>query len=247
MVQRSTHGASASKHGLADLKQLRRQQAEAKAPKPPAAPRKTGKKRKPHADQAASVASGDASPPPETALPLNDEDRALFRRAVKLVQPLKNAGTRASLPPVPQAPADQLRQRRELAMGQELPALSAISDHYAPVKLDDGSFLQAGHGPDLIKSLKRGKWPIEASLDLHGSTLDEARQRLEQFLQSCLDHQIKCVRIVHGKGYGSKDGASVLKETVRRWLSQMQAVKAYTECSEQDGGSGAVQALLRLN
>lgn len=241
------------KPGLADLKLLRRQQAEAETPKPPApktATRKRGSRSRPPASVSSlAVGSSVRQPSPEivdvAATPLSNEDRALFRRAVKMVQPIKDT-KRASLPPVPRAPADLLRQRRELAMGQEAPALSAVSDQYAPAKLDDGSFIQAGYGPDLIKGLKRGKWSIEASLDLHGSTLDEARERLEQFLQSCLTHQIKCVRIVHGKGYGSKDGASVLKETVRRWLSQMQAVKAYTECGEQDGGSGAVQALLRL-
>lgn len=242
-----------NKPGLADLKLLRRQQAEAATPKPPA--RKTSAKKRssrtglPSSVSSVMAASSSPQHPPESvaiaATPLSDEDRTLFRRAVKMVQPIKDT-KRASLPPKPRASADLLRQRRELAMGQEAPALSVVSDHYSPAKQDDGSFLQAGHGPDLIKGLKRGKWPIEASLDLHGSILDEARERLEQFLQSCLTHQIKCVRIVHGKGYGSKDGAPVLKETVRRWLSQMQAVKAYTECSEQDGGSGAVQALLRL-
>jgi len=182
-----------------------------------------------------------------SATELDDEDRALFRQAVKTVQPIKDA-RRASLPARAQA-KDLLRQRREHAMGRETSRLSTVSDHYAPARLkhDDTSFLQAGHGPDLIKGLKRGKWPIEASLDLHGSTLDEARGRLEQFLQSCLTHRVKCVRIVHGKGFGSKDGASVLKQTVRRWLSQMQDVKAYTECGEQDGGAGAIQALLKVD
>jgi DNA-nicking Smr family endonuclease len=55
------------------------------------------------------------------------------------------------------------------------------------------------------------------------------------------------VRIVHGKGYGSKDGEPVLKQTIRRWLTQMEAVSAYAECSERDGGAGAVQVLLQAH
>ena len=230
------------KPGLADLKRLRNEQREAEAPK--SAP-KAATKRKPGSGLARPAGHGRAAPP--SAAELDDEDRALFRQAVKTVQPIKDA-RRASLPARAQA-ADLLRQRREHATGRETTSLSAVSDHYAPAHLkhDDTSFLQAGHGPDLLKGLKRGKWPIEASLDLHGSTLDEARERLEQFLQSCLTHRIKCVRIVHGKGLGSKDGASVLKQTVRRWLSQMRDVKAYTECGEQDGGAGAIQALLKVD
>ncbi|HEY9571743.1 MAG TPA: Smr/MutS family protein, partial [Pusillimonas sp.] len=111
----------------------------------------------------------------------------------------------------------------------------------------DSRYLRRGHGPDLIKGLQRGKWPIGASLDLHGSTLEQARERLDRFLQSCLAHQIKCARIVHGKGYGSKDGEPVLKQTIRRWLSQIASVIAYVECSEQDGGAGAVYVLLRAD
>lgn len=178
---------------------------------------------------------------------LDAQDRALFRLAVKNVQPIKDT-RRAILPPVASASSDILRERRQRAVGAEPGKLPQISDHYAPVNVeqDDASFIQRGYGPDLVKGLRRGKWLIGASVDLHGNTLEEARDRLDRFLQSCLTHHIKCVRIVHGKGYGSKDGEPVLKQTVRRWLSQMADVIAYVECSEADGGSGAVQVLLRV-
>ena len=151
-----------------------------------------------------------------------------------------------ALPPA--AGQELLRQRRARAVGSEPVALPQASDHYSPAKVDadDTYYLRPGHGPDLIKGLKRGKWPIGASVDLHGNTLEQARERLDRFLQTCIAHQIKCVRIVHGKGYGSRDGEPVLRQTTRRWLSQIAAVLAYVECGEQDGGAGAVQALLQL-
>ncbi|NYT64130.1 Smr/MutS family protein [Alcaligenaceae bacterium] len=178
---------------------------------------------------------------------LDEQDRVLFRQAVKNVQPIKDT-QRAILPPLASASSEILRERRQRAVGNEPGKLPQTSDHYAPVKVeqDDASYVQRGYGPDLAKGLKRGKWLIGASVDLHGNTLDEARERLDRFLQSCLAHHIKCVRIVHGKGYGSKDGEPVLKQTVRRWLSQMADVIAYVECAEADGGAGAVQVLLRV-
>ncbi|MGB6105822.1 MAG: Smr/MutS family protein, partial [Pusillimonas sp.] len=177
---------------------------------------------------------------------LSREDVQLFRRTMKTVTPIKDT-RRAVLPASPMAPGDILRQRRERAVGQDPVRLPQTSDHYHPAKVDsdDARYVRPGHGPDLIKGLKRGKWPIGASLDLHGSTLDDARERLDRFLQSCMAHQIKCVRIVHGKGYGSRDGEPVLKQTVRRWLTQLDSVIAYAECPEQDGGAGAVQVLLQ--
>lgn len=188
-----------------------------------------------------------ASGPLDDDAGLSREDRILFRLAVKSVAPIKDT-RRAILAPVLREPADVLRQRRERAMGKEAVPLATVSDAYTPAS--EGSqgtdYLRPGYGPDLLKGLRRGKWPVGASLDLHGDTLDVARERLERFLQSCLEHQIKCVRVVHGKGYGSKDGEAVLKQAARSWLAQMDAVLAYVECAEQDGGAGAVQVLLRL-
>jgi DNA-nicking Smr family endonuclease len=177
-----------------------------------------------------------------------DDDVDLFRRAVKSVVPIKDT-KRAVLPPTPLDSDEVLRGRRAAAMGSESPRTAQVSDHYRPahVDLDDTAFLRPGHGPDVLKGLRSGKWPTGATLDLHGNHIDEARERLDRFIQSCIDHRIRCVRIVHGKGYGSKGGEPVLKQTIRRWLTQMNAVSAYAQCPERDGGAGAVQVLLQID
>ena len=250
-----------TKHGLADLKQLRRESAPAPLPaatastQMPAGNKRLRARGAPAPD--APLRATPASPAhglapgreisPETKI--STEDRALFRRAVKSVQRIKDT-RRAVLPPVPLASALVLRQRRATAVGADpIEQATAVSDEFRPAVFtqDDAAFVRGGYGPDLIKNLKRGKWPIGATLDLHGDTLEQARERLDRFLQSCLAHNIKCVRIVHGKGYGSKDGEPVLKQTIRRWLTQLEAVLAYAECAEADGGSGAVQVLLRID
>lgn len=200
---------------------------------------------------------------------LSDTDRRLFRNAVRYVERIRDPG-RVLLAPVPKAPPSILEERRQRAAGfhaegpKKRPVAAKdkirtednaggkrlprpLSDTYAPAghDRDDSRYLKHGHGTDILRDLKRGKWPIGASLDLHGSNLEDARERFERFLHSCLTHDVKCVRIVHGKGYGSPNGDAVLKTTVRRWLTQVDEVIAYTECSEADGGSGAVQALLK--
>ncbi len=174
-------------------------------------------------------------------------DINLFRQAMKTVTPIKDSN-RAITPPAPVAAMGMLTQRRLHASGSSAVPPVQVSDHFvaAHVDQDDRSFVRSRDSVDLIKGLKRGKWPVQASLDLHGSTLDQARVRLDGFLQSCLDHEIRCVRVVHGKGYGSRNGTPVLKDVVRRWLTQLAAVQAYTECAECDGGAGAVQVLLTV-
>lgn len=228
----------ANKPGLADLKKLRKLAAESAshAPQNKAGLNTTGSR------QAKAAAGLSAT----LEQPLSLHDQALFRQTMRYVQPLKDS-RQAVLPPVPMAAKAILRSRRAAAQGADPTQLPTVSDLFAPAPAgtDPESYLKPGIGPDVTKNLKRDKWPVEASLDLHGATLEQARERLDQFLQSCLTHGVKCVRVVHGKGYGSKDGTPVLKEAVRRWLAQFDAILAYTECSEQNGGSGAVQALLK--
>ncbi|HUH87822.1 MAG TPA: Smr/MutS family protein [Pusillimonas sp.] len=260
----------ANKPGLADLKQLRKQTLEAAKPaqnKAAAKPATNNKRKKRGFMPPGGPPPGGPAPVADTVLTpagsnphtgnllatdpaelLDPADRVLFRQVVKSVQRLP-APNRALLPPVPVAPKQVLIQRRERASGNEPAALPQVSDHYTSPKLvgDPTCFVQANHGPDLVKNLAKGKWPIGASLDLHGATLDEARARFDAFLRSCIEHQIRCVRVVHGKGYGSKDNTPVLKETVRRWLTQIADVMAYVECAERDGGAGAVLVLLRAN
>lgn len=180
------------------------------------------------------------------ATALDADDITLFRRAVRDVQPIMHT-PRAPAAPITEASAATLRERRTFATGSQTRTLAQLSDHYSPamVSQDDTSYVQQGYGPDLVKGLKRGKWDTGAGLDLHGYTLDQARDHLDSFLQSCLSDRIRCVRIVHGKGYGSRNGQAILKQSVRRWLTQMRDVLAYAECAEHDGGAGAVRVLLR--
>ncbi|MBP6019910.1 MAG: Smr/MutS family protein [Burkholderiaceae bacterium] len=194
----------------------------------------------------APVRSADKNVTDDKTLPA--VDISLFRQAMKTVTPMKGH-QRVLAGPLPAASAQMLTERRQHATGDtNAPLAVQVSDHYmaAHTDQDDRVFVRSPDAGDLVKGLKRGKWPVQASLDLHGCTLDDARERLDRFLQSCLDHQLRSVRIVHGKGYGSRNGTPILKDVVRRWLTQLAAVQAYIECKEVDGGAGAVQVLLSL-
>ncbi|WP_195843324.1 Smr/MutS family protein, partial [Bordetella pertussis] len=56
---------------------------------------------------------------------------------------------------------------------------------------------------------------------------------------------LRCVRIVHGKGYGSQGLEPVLKDKARTWLVQKADVLAFSEAPERGGGAGALLVLLR--
>jgi DNA-nicking Smr family endonuclease len=107
------------------------------------------------------------------------------------------------------------------------------------------SFQRAGVRIQSMRRLRRGLYPVEGELDLHGFNQAEARQRLTDFLARSRDGGCRCVRIVHGKGYRSGARGPVLKTAVNLWLRRHMDVMAFVSARAIDGGSGAVYVLLR--
>jgi DNA-nicking Smr family endonuclease len=56
---------------------------------------------------------------------------------------------------------------------------------------------------------------------------------------------VRCVRIVHGKGLGSRNREPVLKGKLRKWLALRDEVLAFCQAPASEGGSGAALVLLR--
>jgi DNA-nicking Smr family endonuclease len=125
----------------------------------------------------------------------------------------------------------------------------SLSDDFYPAhELESGEellYLRTGQSPDVLSKLRRGFWVVQAQIDLHGLISDEAREYVAEFLSSCKKRNIRCVRIVHGKGLGSRNREPVLKHKLRNWLMQKDEVIAYAQAKPEDGGSGAVIVLLK--
>ena len=125
----------------------------------------------------------------------------------------------------------------------------SLSDDFYPAhELESGEellYLRQGQSPDVLSKLRRGYWVVQAQIDLHGLISDEAREYVAEFLGSCKKRNIRCVRIVHGKGLGSRNREPVLKHKLRSWLMQRDEVIAYAQAKPEDGGSGAVIVLLK--
>lgn len=170
------------------------------------------------------------------------DDVSLFREAVKDAKPLKTERL-AFQPPSPRPiPKQFIRDERQALA-------DSLSDHYLPPEdIESGEellYVREGHAPDLVKKLRRGHWVVQAALDLHGLQVDQARTATAEFLAACKKQGLRCVRIIHGKGYGSKNREPVLKNKLRSWLMQRDEVIAYAQALREDGGSGAVIVLLK--
>lgn len=170
------------------------------------------------------------------------DDASLFREAVKDAKPLKQV--RVLHPPARPKPIPQ-----QLIRDEKQALADSLSDDYIPAhELETGEellYLRDGHSPDILRKLRRGHWVIQGQIDLHGMLVDEARAYIASYLSECKKHNIRCVRIIHGKGLGSKNREPVLKNKVRSWLMQRDEVIAFAQARQVDGGSGAVVVLLK--
>jgi DNA-nicking Smr family endonuclease len=96
-----------------------------------------------------------------------------------------------------------------------------------------------------MRRLRRGLYPIEDELDLHGLNQSVARDRLADFIARSRDSGRRCVRIIHGKGSRSGARGPVLKAAVNLWLRRHMDVMAFISARAIDGGTGALYVLLR--
>lgn len=172
-----------------------------------------------------------------------DEDILAFRQAMEDVTPLTPHG-RIQPPPSHPPPLPQhlfLDERDALAASLEDPIHWDVDLEYE----SDASFIRPGLARQTLRRLRRGEWPPQEELDLHGHTRAQAKEELVDFLRDCKRRGIRCVRIIHGKGMGSRNREPVLKVHVRHWLMQRDEVLAFVQARPVDGGSGAVVVLLR--
>lgn len=222
-----------SKAGLADLKRLHQTALE--------------KQRAQLAREQAILQEQLRSGAARTASVTTADEIKLFARATQAVTPLK-AAARVKHRPSDAQPAELMHQRRQRAVGESGPAPAALSDGFSPFTDQDAalSWLAPSIGPEVLRQLRRAFWPVGAHLDLHGLNSDEARLALTQFIEASQTHGTRCVRIVHGVGYGSADGQSVLKARVAQWLTQLPAISAFASAPPAHGGQGALLVLIRL-
>ncbi|MBU1215685.1 MAG: Smr/MutS family protein [Gammaproteobacteria bacterium] len=165
-----------------------------------------------------------------------EQDADLFRQLLGDVTPLKPNDRR------PPAPAPHKPHRHYPAPAIEI--ADSLSDHGAG-ETAPSEYLSNGLNRMTLRKLRRGEWRVQDELDLHGLNSDEARRLLTAFLHQATQHGLRCVNVIHGKGWHSEKGEGLLKRLARHWLTQHPLVLAFCDAPMNAGGSGAVWVLLK--
>jgi DNA-nicking Smr family endonuclease len=158
----------------------------------------------------------------------------------------------------------QTKARVDLRRGDINKASAAVRRQAATLEAEnkDGNHLQTSEvkrvGPHdvlgykrpgiqdgVFRKLRLGKYEIEARLDLHRRTVEEARREVFRFVQDCISHDIRNVLILPGKGDRNTSDPALLKSYLVHWLEDLDDVQAFHTAQPHHGGSGAFYVLLR--
>lgn len=178
---------------------------------------------------------------------MSDDDSQLFRKKMRGVKPLKSA-RRADLKPSGDVQKKLLARKRAVqSLPEHIINPLTLVDYIDAVKPHETlSFKRDGVQHSLFKSLRLGKLPVEANLDLHGLTVEEAREQVPSFLQACAEEGIRVAIITHGHGE-FRERPALLKSCVNQWLRELNNTLAFHTAQPKHGGSGASYVLVRRN
>jgi DNA-nicking Smr family endonuclease len=168
---------------------------------------------------------------------LEAEDRVLWEKVARTVTPLGPSRTIMSeleavdFEKLLEAPKlDQAKQSTAKALPKPKPVTS-------PESIDQ----------PIQRRIAKGKVAIEARIDLHGMTQDEAHGLLMSFIHRAAQRHLRTVLVITGKGRSPKSEGA-LKRAVPLWLSQPAFavhVSGYADAAQSHGGEGALYVRLR--
>ena len=137
--------------------------------------------------------------------------------------------------------------RRKAALTEEEKVIDGLSDEAVSLVHAEDELLFANPGVQLrlLKRLKQGHIPWQEGLDLHGYTVEQARNQLSRFILEARKNEARCVIVVHGKANSQSGQSALLKSYVNEWLKRLNGVLAFCSAQAKDGGAGALYVLLK--
>lgn len=169
-----------------------------------------------------------------------DNDWQLFRDVTKGIKPLSQDKVRHVKKTNKQARTSAEKNRKSTLERKRISAAFQFSDGFEawfdpnqPIKFSRSKTLSGE-----VKRLRRGQYPPDLTLDLHGYHREDAKWEIADFLYVAKKHHYYCVCVVHGIG------SRVLKQQIPNWLVQHPDVLGFHEAPLEWGGKGALLILL---
>jgi len=169
---------------------------------------------------------------------LHPEDRMLWETVIRHIRPLSSRpGMETLSGSASLAKTASVKKDRDVLSAGKISPSAKMAGSYALNIFDSA----------VHNKIARGNLHIEARVDLHGLTQEQAYSLLLRFLQSARHRELRHILIITGKGGASGNGG-ILQQAVPRWLATASFrlyVNAFESASRQHGGAGALYVRLR--
>ena len=177
---------------------------------------------------------------------MQDNDFSLFHAEVRGVKPIKHDRAEVGKPKADRKQLAGLRQAATVSSDKAL-VIDGMSDQFV---IDVGAedelmWRRDGVQETQLRKLKLGQIAFEGSLDLHGMTVEKARETLWDFIAEATKLEVRCVRVTHGKAARLDGKRPMIKSHVNTWLRQHPQVLGFASCNARHGGTGAVYVMLK--
>lgn len=175
---------------------------------------------------------------------LTYEDRVLWTHVARSIKPLRAEAKNVAgevedvaTPPVKQPPKPPSKFKKLASTAPVMPVPSPAKPAAPALE-------------PLTRRMKqrvaKGRHEIDARLDLHGFTQDEAHAVLLRFLRAAQGRGARLVLVITGKGRGGETG--VLKRSVPHWLRTPEfahMIIGFEDAAISHGGEGALYVRVR--
>lgn len=168
----------------------------------------------------------------------SDEDRALWQHVTRSVRPYEKKRP---------LPAPAAKSKKSAASAAPPPAVSPAAPVRPRVTITPAPKPAVVNDGGTARDLKKKKWPIDKTIDLHGMTQTAAHDALVRFFNLARRQEKRTLLVITGKGSRSQ-GGGVLRRLLPMWLAEAPFaphVLAITAARIEDGGDGAFYVRLK--
>ncbi|MCW8093116.1 endonuclease SmrB [Alteromonas sp. ASW11-130] len=182
----------------------------------------------------------------ETGKSVEQDDELSFQEIVKGVKPLVQDKIVPSKKTKKKTLASKLHNQSadfSDSSRRQIAAMFCFSDMYQAQLPHEGPmrYCRSDVSTHVLKQLRRGDFPPEMVLDLHGLTKEAAKQELAALIYTARKELIDCVSVMHGKGSG------ILKNALPHYLVQHPHIKAFHQATKEYGGQSAILVLIDID
>lgn len=176
--------------------------------------------------------------PKKTLTKIKAHDAEAFSNAIKGVKRLQQNKIRLK-PPI------LVKKKRSLSVTPEELEDMELAEKLELREVGGEEYISYRHASishKTLRKLRKGQYNVEATLDLHGFSVNKAEIALKEFLCESLQQEHRVVVVIHGKG---KQRLPILKNKLNHWLRTVKDILAFCSASSAHGRHGAVYILLK--